>query len=214
MARACKRGFGDARRRAFGSFLLLCGLLWAVLVQPSRAQPNPDERNPAESSRGGEATDFRQLKGYLQQAQRADWKLVVIPIEGMIDAGLAALVERSLGQVDERTVVRLRVSTFGGRVDSAVQIRDRILALQAPTIAYVEHRAISAGALISLASDTLIMDSTASIGAVTPVQTDGQGPPKATSEKVVSYMRAEMRATAEATGRRADLAEAMVDADI
>lgn len=157
--------------------------------------------------------DFSQFKGY-QAAGGQSRKLLVISIEGMIDLGMAAYVKRSLKDVDANTTVLLRISTFGGRVDAAVDIRDRILALTVPSIAYVQHRAISAGALIALSADTLILDDTASMGAVTPVQQDGSGPPKPTSEKVVSYMRAEMRATAEAKGRRADVAEAMVDADM
>ncbi len=222
-------------------FVLVCLLVLpsslpgrrAPLSASAAAQPAKTSAEPAEGPRSTsqsseppklapsgrvsvgdrEPLDFSQLAGY-QAPGGGRKRLLILPIEGPIDIGLAALVDRSLRHVDDDTVVLLEVSTFGGRVDAAVEIRDRILALEVPTIAYVEHRAISAGALISLAADTLILDTTASMGAVTPVQVDGPGPPKPTSEKVVSYMRAEMRATAEATGRRSDLAEAMVDADI
>ncbi|MBW2225345.1 MAG: hypothetical protein JRF54_14255, partial [Deltaproteobacteria bacterium] len=48
----------------------------------------------------------------------------------------------------------------------------------------------------------------------TPIQAAPGGKAEAVGEKMVSYMRAEMRATAEANGRRGDIAEAMVDADV
>jgi membrane-bound serine protease (ClpP class) len=98
-------------------------------------------------------------------------------------------------------------------VDAAVQIRDMLLETDLPVVAFVNRRAISAGALISLAADHIAFAPGGSMGAATPVQM-GDGEMQPVGEKVVSYMRAEMRATAEATGRDGDLAEAMVDADV
>ncbi|MBT6907788.1 MAG: nodulation protein NfeD, partial [Gemmatimonadetes bacterium] len=72
---------------------------------------------------------------------------------------------------------------------------------------FVNKRAISAGALISLACDKIVMTQASTMGATTPV--DGSGTKG--SDKTVSYMRAEMRATAERTGRDVKIAEAMVD---
>lgn len=159
------------------------------------------------------ATPNAALKGYDANGGKGK-HLFVVPIEETIDLGLAHFVERVVKQATPNDIVLLRIKTFGGRVDAAVRIRDALLAASAPTVAYIDRRAISAGALISLACDTIIVSRGASIGAATPVEQGSDGEMKATSEKVVSYMRAEMRATAEAKGRRADLAEAMVDADI
>jgi membrane-bound serine protease (ClpP class) len=158
------------------------------------------------------ATGAAMLKGFDDQGG-AGKRILVIPIENEIELGLAGYVERVLESAEAGDIVMLNVETFGGRVDAAVRIRDALLAATVPTVAFV-RRAISAGALISLACDTLIMQPSASMGAATPVQQGEGGEMKATSEKVVSYMRAEMRATAEAKGRRADLAEAMVDQTI
>jgi len=167
----------------------------------------------AEPGDSGAVQPNPKLKGY-SEAGGADSKVFIVPIEGTIDLGLAPFVERVIEQATADDLVMLKIKTFGGRVDAAVRIRDALLSSVAPTVAYVDRRAISAGALISLACDTIIMSPGSSIGAATPVQQGEGGEMKATSEKVVSYMRAEMRATAEAKGRRADLAEAMVDADI
>lgn len=153
------------------------------------------------------------LKGYDAEGGQGK-RIIEIPIEGTIDPGLAAFVDRAIADVKANDVVILQMKTFGGRIDAAVQIRDRLLSSKVPTVVFIDQRAISAGALISLACDTILMTPSASIGAATPVQIDEEGKMSATEEKVVSYMRAEMRSTAEAKGRRGDLAEAMVDADI
>jgi membrane-bound serine protease (ClpP class) len=138
-------------------------------------------------------------------------KVVIIAIEGNIDLGLAPFVERQLEEHSDADAFVLDVDTFGGRVDAAVRIRDALLGTDVPTVAYVNRRAISAGALISLSADHLVFAPGGSMGAATPVNIADDGSMEAVGEKMVSYMRAEMRATAEATGRDGDLAEAMVD---
>jgi len=141
----------------------------------------------------------------------------VIPIQGVIDLGLAPFVERVL---DEATAARaaaviLEVNTFGGRVDAAVVIRDALLRTRVPTVAFVDKRAISAGALISLAAERIAMAGGGTIGAATPVEIGARGgPAQAVAEKTVSYVRKEFRATAESRQRPPLLAEAMVDADV
>lgn len=138
---------------------------------------------------------------------------VIIPIDGTIDLGLAPFVQRVLDENNDADVIILDVNTFGGRVDAAVQIRDAVLAADPHVIAYVHPRAISAGALISYAADSLVFASGGSMGAATPIQVNN-GEAEAVGEKMVSYMRTEMRTTAEATGRNGLVAEAMVDASI
>ena len=141
--------------------------------------------------------------------------VLVVAIDGTIDLGLAPLVARSLRAAEDAgaAAVLLDINTFGGRVDAAVAIRDALLASPVRTIAFVNQRAISAGALIALACDTIVMGRAATIGAATPVQV-GTGPPQPTDEKTVSYVRKEFAATAEARGRPPIFAEAMVDADV
>jgi membrane-bound serine protease (ClpP class) len=143
----------------------------------------------------------------------AKGQTLVIDISGEIDLGLAPYVERVLGSASPDDVVVLKVNTFGGRIDAAVQIRDALLAAKCKTVAFIDSRAISAGALISLATDTIAMTHGATIGAATPVQLEG-GKMAPVEAKVVSYFRKEMKSTAEAKGRRGDIAEAMVDATV
>jgi membrane-bound serine protease (ClpP class) len=137
-----------------------------------------------------------------------------ISIEGMIDRGLAPYVRRVLLEAKDADAVILEINTLGGLVDAATQIRDDLLNTETATIAFINKRAISAGALISFATKHIVMSPGATIGAATPIQLDMTGQANPVSEKYVSYFRTEMRATAEQTGRRGDIAEAMVDADI
>ena len=202
-------------------FLVCVGFAWLGAADASESAPTTQTKPVVVEATTGQETaeearvvDFTALKGFRTSEDSAG-RLVEIPIEGTIELGVASFVERMIRNVQAEDTVVVRIKTFGGRVDGAVRIRDALLNSPAPVIVFIDSRAISAGALISFAGDTIFMGRGASIGAATPIQ--GGGPnqaPQPTSEKVVSYMRAEMRATAEANGRRGDIAEAMVDASI
>jgi membrane-bound serine protease (ClpP class) len=139
----------------------------------------------------------------------APQKVVVIEIATEVDLGMVAYVERSVAEAEKQHAdILLHVNTFGGRVDCATKIRDAVLNAKVPmTVAFVDKRAISAGAFITLAAQKIVMASGSTIGAATPIYETGE---KA-SEKVNSYMRAEMRSTAERNHRDPRIAEAMVD---
>jgi membrane-bound serine protease (ClpP class) len=140
----------------------------------------------------------------------------LVPVEG-IDLGLAPFVQRVLDEAAEAKAgaLVLEINTFGGQVDAAVLIRDALLRSRVRTVAFVNKRAISAGALISLAATTIVMAEGSTIGAATRVVPDQPGgPAQPVAEKTVSYVRKEFRATAESRGRPPLLAEAMVDADV
>jgi len=140
-------------------------------------------------------------------------RTLVAPLSREVDLGVSAFLLRVLREAGRDDLVVLDIDTFGGRIDAAVQIRDALLASPAKTVAFVDHRAISAGALVALATDTIVMAHGATIGAATPVEIQG-GKMQPVEAKVISYFRKEMKATAEAKGRRGDLAEAMVDAQV
>lgn len=133
----------------------------------------------------------------------------IADINKEIDLGLAPYIKRVIKEAEQKKAqyIIFNINTFGGRVDAATQIKDAILDSKVKTIAFINKRAISAGALIALSCDKIIMVKGSSIGASTVVNETGQK----SSEKYQSYMRAEMRSTAERTGRRTDVAQAMVD---
>ncbi|HEU5170860.1 MAG TPA: ATP-dependent Clp protease proteolytic subunit, partial [Gemmatimonadales bacterium] len=98
-----------------------------------------------------------------------------IPITGTIEQGLAPYVSRSLREARDAgaTAAFLDIDTPGGRVDAAERIVDAVRGADVPVYAYVNPRALSAGAMIALATDSIYMRPGAILGAATPV--DGQG---------------------------------------
>jgi len=130
-------------------------------------------------------------------------------IEGEIDLGLAPYITRVVNEAEENnaSAIIFKINTFGGRVDAATQIKDAILSSKILTIGFINNRAISAGALIALSCNKIVMVPGSSIGAATVVDQSGEK----VGEKYQSYMRSEMRSTAERNGRRTDIAEGMVD---
>ncbi len=141
----------------------------------------------------------------------AQREVVRIPIQGTIDKGLGPFVKRSLEEAAESGArfAILDINTPGGRVDAAWQIVDAVQESPVPVYAFVD-RALSAGAMIALSAEAIYMRPGATIGAATPITGEGQ---KA-SEKMVSAMRSEFRALAEARGLDPRVAESMVDEEI
>ena len=103
--------------------------------------------------------------------------------------------------------ILLDLNTYGGAVDAADSIRNAILRCGRPVISFVNMQAASAGALISIACDSIYMKTGSSIGAATVVDQAGNVMP----DKYQSFMRGMMRSTAQATGRDPKIAESMVD---
>jgi membrane-bound serine protease (ClpP class) len=121
--------------------------------------------------------------------------------------------------------ILLHLNTYGGLVNIADSMRTRIINCPIPVLAFIDNQAISAGALISIACDSIYIRSGGSIGAATVVDQTGAAVP----DKYQSFMRSTMRATAESHGKdtivkgndtiikwRRDpvIAEAMVDPTI
>jgi membrane-bound serine protease (ClpP class) len=119
-------------------------------------------------------------------------------------------------------LVVLHLNTYGGEVSAADSIRTKILNARMPVYVFINDNAASAGALIAIACDSIYMKPGGKIGAATVVNQTGEQVP----DKYQSYMRATMRATAEAHGkdtivtgsdtllvwhRNPAIAEAMVD---
>ena len=115
-----------------------------------------------------------------------------------------ALKEASAMKAD---IILIHMNTYGGLLDVADSIRTAILNTKIPVWVFIDNNAASAGALISIACDSIYMRQGANIGAATVVNQTGEQLP----DKYQSYMRALMRSTAQATGRNPDIAQAMVD---
>jgi len=104
-------------------------------------------------------------------------------------------------------LILIHMNTYGGMLDAADSIRTIILKSEIPVYVFIDNNAASAGALISIACDSIYMTSGANIGAATVVDQSGKPLP----DKYQSYMRSMMRSTAESNGRDPEIAQAMVD---
>lgn len=133
-----------------------------------------------------------------------------------IDDNISKPSERKLNQAIRQAqdvkadYLFMELNTFGGELDAADKMRMALLECQIPTIVFINKNAASAGALISLACDSIYMAPGSSIGAASVVNQTGEIMP----DKYQSYMRSLMRSTAEMNGRNPDIAQAMVDPDV
>ncbi|MEX2550705.1 MAG: NfeD family protein [Nitriliruptoraceae bacterium] len=139
--------------------------------------------------------------------------VIVAPIQGEIDLGVAPFLDRVLAEAEaERAAaVVLHIDTPGGRLDAVLEMRRSLLASPVRTIAFVDSTALSAGALVALASQEIHVAPGAVMGAATPVE-GATG--ETASAKVISAVRSTFRATAQERGRDPLVAEAMVDPDV
>lgn len=128
-----------------------------------------------------------------------DTKLYRIDIHEDISSTTWRYLQAGMHEAQENDAdgVIIHLNTYGGTVLHADSMRTLLLNSAIPTYAYVENNAASAGALIAIACDSIYMQQGSRIGAATVVNETGEAMP----DKYQSYMRATMRATAEAQGR-------------
>ena len=155
---------------------------------------------------------FSVLPLFFINANDKETKVLVGEIKSNIDPRTNRYTKLLLEEASEKDydIIIIEMDTYGGAVNDADDIRTRILDFKKPIYVWINKDAASAGALISIATDSIYMSSGASIGAATVVTGDGTQAP----DKYQSYMRSIMRSTAEAKGRDPKIAEAMVDEDI
>ncbi|MDI6860713.1 MAG: ATP-dependent Clp protease proteolytic subunit [Caldisericia bacterium] len=135
-------------------------------------------------------------------------KILIIHIEGEIELGLSKYVQRALSDLENVKAIIFIVDTFGGELNAATEIKDKILELNSKgilTIGWIKGRAWSAGALITLATKKIVFSSGGSIGAAEPIPA---------TEKTISALKGEFMSTCEANGRDPLIGAAMVDKEI
>ena len=162
------------------------------------------------------------VSGLIAEPEVNPARVYVIPLREDVDRYLGVFLGRSLEEAERagaETVI-VEIDTFGGRVDTALEIASRIgSAKWAKTVAYVPAdsggRGVSwsAGALMAFSCAELWMAPGTSIGAAAPVYQTTEGV-QAAEEKTVSAVRGQMAALAEKNGYPIGVALAMVDADV
>jgi membrane-bound serine protease (ClpP class) len=181
---------------------LLAGLLVSVLIAVGIASAaGSDSLTPA--PKAASATPGK--------------RVIVIPIEDEVDFGMYAFLKRSVGQALAKhpDALVFKVNTYGGELQAAFDIVDLLIGVsQCSTFVYVEQKAISAGALISLSANRIAMGNGTTIGDCAPITQGGQDGIIMLGEKIQSPLRAKFRTLAERNGYPSLPAQAMVTADL
>jgi membrane-bound serine protease (ClpP class) len=145
-------------------------------------------------------------------------KVAVIPISGDIDYGLQKSLERRLDAALEQGagVIIFEMDSYGGGLDPGAEMADMILAAgsKARTVAYVDKKAISAGALISLACQQIIMRRGTTLGDCEAIMITQSQTMEPAPEKIQTFVRVLMRKYSKANGYPTALCEKMVDPDM
>jgi membrane-bound serine protease (ClpP class) len=146
----------------------------------------------------------------VSKAQTAKSKVMVMEIKDEIDPRMLRYVRLALENADKikADYVVIDMDTYGGVLTDAKEIVDLIMDFKKPIWVFINSDAASAGALISIACDSIYMSPGATIGAATVVEGAGG---QAAPDKYQAYMRGIMRSTAEKNGRDPRIAEGMVD---
>jgi membrane-bound serine protease (ClpP class) len=138
----------------------------------------------------------------------------VIPCKKMIDRGLYESIKRRTNEAMAQKAAYLiyEIDTFGGDLYAADSISSYFLHEANPqvhTVAYVSKKAISAGAMISVACEDVIMKEKTTIGDCAPIILGGklEGVER---EKIESFTRAAFVNAAQANGYPEALLKSMV----
>lgn len=137
----------------------------------------------------------------------ANGNVYVIPIEGEINKATYRFVRDAMADIDPNTTdaIIFDIDTYGGLIDQAINIKDLIISSPVPTISYVNNKAVSAGVLMTIASEKVAMSSSATIGSAETIPNE---------EKILSMWRGVLRDTAQFRDRNPEVIEAMADKDI
>ena len=143
----------------------------------------------------------------LAHAATPSGEVVVVPISGMVDDGMAHLVQRAVSEAndDHAAAVVLDVNSDGGLVEAAQDIQAAIYSAHEPVYAYVGGRAFSAASLITLTASRIVMAPGAAFGSALPHPDNSE---------TISAVKALFTATAQRNHRPATLAAAFVDKNI
>jgi len=142
-------------------------------------------------------------------------RVVVIPVRDQIAKPVLYIIRRGLKEAIEQKadVVVLDMKTPGGALDVTFDIMEALAKFPGETITFVNTEAISAGAFISAVTDQIYFAPDGIIGAAAPVTSTGADVDKTMKLKIVSYLKARVRAISEDKPYRGKVISAMIDED-
>ena len=140
-------------------------------------------------------------------------EIVVIPLKGEVSQAQFFFLRRALktAEREKASAVILDMETYGGEVFAAIDMMDALMKSDVPTYTFVDDKAISAGALIAVATGKIYMAPTAVIGASAPVSSGGEDLPSTMKDKTVSAISAIVRAASQKNDHNAELVEAFIN---
>ena len=141
--------------------------------------------------------------------------IYVIPVRDEINKPTLYILRRGLKEAIEQKAdaVVLDMNTPGGALDVTFEIMEALDRFPGLTVTYVNKEAMSAGAFIAAATAEIYFAPNGIIGAAAPVLATGGDVDKTMKQKIVSYLRARMRANSEGKGYRGQVISAMIDED-
>jgi membrane-bound serine protease (ClpP class) len=139
----------------------------------------------------------------------------VIPVQDQIGKPTLYIIRRGLKEAIEQKadIVVLDMKTPGGALDATFEIMEALGKFPGKTVTFVDDQAISAGAFIAATTEEIWFAPRGKIGAAAPVSATGEDIDKTMRQKVVSYLRAEVRSISEGKGFRGQVVSAMIDED-
>lgn len=179
-------------------------LLWLVAALFAVAEPPPDTKPVS-----------KELPPLHDSPVAAKKTVYVIPVQGEIGKPVLYILRRGLKEaIDQKAdAVVLDMSTPGGELGVTFDIMEAIGKFSGDTLTYVDKEAMSAGAFISATTNEIWFAPGSVIGAAAPVTSGGKDIDETMRLKVVSYLRARVRAVSEGKGFRGQVIEAMIDKD-
>ena len=142
----------------------------------------------------------------------------MLPIKGPIDKALLFVFRRAFRDVSrlKPAAVVIDLDTPGGGLSQTEEIISWMRSVETPIYAFVNPRARSAGAIISLGADRIYMAPGSRIGSAMPIMMNPlsgatQDMPEGLNEKILSDTRALVRGLAQENEYDEEVAMAMVD---
>lgn len=131
----------------------------------------------------------------------------VVPISGEINKATYNFLNSTLKDISKKSpqAIIFEIDTYGGLIDEAEKIKNLIIDLDVPTISFVNKKAESAGVLLTISSENVVMASSSTIGSAETIPN---------TEKILSMWRSFLRDVAQLRGRNPEIIEAMADKDI
>lgn len=197
-----------------GATLITLNAAWYEKQLAQSTSPAPPQANTEKK----EKTAARESLPVISRSQDYHGKVVVIPVgeEDLLLPARFEFMRRTLAlcNTQQAEAVIFDLDTPGGLAWETITLMMKDLQhLKSRSFAFVNTRAISAGALIAMATDTIYMAPASAIGASTPVSGDGTPLAAAERAKTNSAIMGMARTVVREKGHDVRIIEGMIDMD-